>query len=157
MKLSLLRPAAIGAAVLAASTTLIPIRAQDSPRTEPKSTPGEGLRKFLEGFGSTLDDDQRQQLDRHLEDFQKSLKDTPGQARESKGEDRDEDATPKRRGRIEAVPDENQPPPRAQRQNRRQPANPNDQMRKQLEQMLPGADLDQFLSLIHISEPTRPY
>lgn len=144
MKLSLLRPAAFGAAVLAASSTLIPIRAQDSPRTEPKSAPGEGLRKFLEGFGSTLDDDQRQQLNRALEDFQKSLKDTPGQARDSKAEDRDEDNTPKRRGRIEAVPDERQSPPRAQRPNRRPPADPSDQMRQQLEQMLPGADLDQF-------------
>lgn len=134
-----LRPALLGAAVLAAGAALTPTLAQDSSRAEPNTTPREGLRRFLEGYGSTLDNDQRQQLNRALEEFQKSLKDNPGQSPHA-GE------TPKKRGRIQATPEDNAPP-RIQRQNRRpqaQPANPTEQMRQQMEQMFPGLDLEQF-------------
>ena len=152
MKRSIFHPSLIGAAAVAISAALAPAHGQNSSRANPNATPGDSLRKLLEGFGSSLDDDQRQQLDRALEDFQKSLKDNPGQPREFKWEWRSDGSAPKqseesprRRGRIEPVPDQNQQAPRAQRPNRRPSEAPDQQLRQQMEEMFPGLDLERFL------------
>jgi|GEM_PF-2523821 len=133
MKIPFFSPILLGAAVLAAGTSVATIQAQDKG-----PGPGEGLRRFLEGFGSTLDDTQRQQLNRALEDFQQGLKDQPGQGSDSQSDNA------KKRGRIEVAPDQSQSSPRAPRTNRRPTADPSAQMRQQMEQMFPGLDLERF-------------
>lgn len=151
MKRSLFHHSLLGAAV-AVSAALAPTLAQEPSRPNEGGTPGESLRKLFEGFGSSLDDDQRQQLDRALEDFQKSLQDDPRQPREFKWERRSDGSaakqdqeSPRRRGRIEAVPDDNrQAAPRAPRPERRQPEAPDEQLRQQMEEMFPGLDLERF-------------
>jgi S1-C subfamily serine protease len=146
MKASFFRPTLFGAAALALSTAMVPLVAQDQ-----NPGAGEGLRRFLEGFGSTLDDTQRQQLNRALEDFQKGLKNEPGQPREFKWEWRNDGSTPgqnndspKKRGRVEVAPEQNPSSPRSPRSNRREAADPSAQLRQQMEQMLPGMDLEKF-------------
>jgi serine protease Do len=148
MKLSTSPITRLGAATLTVGAALFAAHAQDSPR---ENQPGEGLRRFLEGFGSTLDADQRKQLDRALEDFQKSLKDnnepSPELQRNRRSEDRTPQPngeTPRRRGRVEPVPGDTQDSPRSQRPNRRAPADPSEQMRQQMEQLFPGLDLERL-------------
>ncbi|MFN0125370.1 MAG: S1C family serine protease [Verrucomicrobiales bacterium] len=142
MKLLISPVRALGAGAIGLSLAFTPIVAQNSPRSNQNSNPGEGLRRLLEGFGSSLDNDQRDQLNQALEEFQKSLEENPEQPRSS------ENDSSRRRGRVEAAPDSNEPrqpnrrsQPPAQRP---QPADPSEQMRRQMEQMLPGLDLERF-------------
>ncbi len=151
----------LGAAALGLGLALTPVLAQDTPRSNNRNAPSEGLRRLLDGFGSGLDDAQREQLNRALEDFQKSLDQDPGQPRRFQWEwrsdgqtPRSENESPRRRGRVESTPAEPDQPrqqnPRGQQQQqqrpeRRQAADPADQMRRQMEQMFPGLDLERFL------------
>jgi len=152
MTLTFPRPLALGAAALALGLALGPATAQNSPRTDRNAAPGEGLRRFLEGFGSTLDPDQRQQLNRALEDFQKSLGDNSQDPRSSRDDARNnnqsspsQEEAPRRRGRVEAAPDAPPATPRpAPRSDRRGPANPADQALPDLQRMFPGLDLDRL-------------
>ena len=133
MNPSLFRPSLLGAALLAVSTTLTPLAAETAPRPIQNQGGSEGLRRFLEGFGSTLDNDQRQQFNRALEDFQKSMN--------------NEAEPPRKRGRVEAVPDDNSSAPRNQRPSRPsrpQASDPAEEMRQQMEQLFPGLDLEQL-------------
>lgn len=132
----------LGGAALAVGAPLFLARAEE---------PKEGglqqqFRRFLEGLGSTLDDKQKQQLDKALEDFQKGQGEAkPGERREFRWDSREqnsrpgENSQPRRRGRVEAVPNENE---NRQNQGRRAPQ-PN-QLRQQMERQFPGLDLEQF-------------
>jgi S1-C subfamily serine protease len=143
--------ARFGAVSLVLAASLASMHAQDTPRTERKSGPGEGLRRFLEGFGSSLDDDKREQLNRALEDFSKGLEEGRDQSGDSQRgrqsdlqEPRGNNESDRRRGRVERVPQEKPSTPRAQRQNQRPPGGAADQLRQQMEQMFPGVDPERF-------------
>ena len=143
MKHTFFRPSLIGAAGIALAA-LVPAHAQNN-------APGESLRRLFEGFGSSLDKEQQKQLDQALDQFQKSLQDNPGQPREFKWEWRSDgtpskDESPRRRGRIEPVPEENRQAQRPSRPNRQGGAAeaPDQQLRQQMEEMFPGLDLERF-------------
>jgi len=143
MKTTFFRTTLIGAAGMAVAAALAPAHAQNA-------TPGDTLRRLFEGFGSAMDKDQKEQLDRALDQFQKSLEGNPGTPREFKWEWRSDGSSapaseeaPRRRGRIEPVPEENRRAQRAQRPSR--PSAPSDQqLRQQMEEMFPGLDLERF-------------
>ena len=149
MNKSFLNPMMLAAAAI--TITQVPGLAEPKAKVQIQNAgPTDNLRKFFEGLGSNLDDDQRKQLDKALQDFQKSLQDNPDQAgeprrnnRSGQQEDGNQDS-PKRRGRVEALPEDEAPSPRSQRPNRRPQAQPAEPMRQQLEDLFPGGDLDQF-------------
>lgn len=152
MKKSFLHPVMLAAAAL--TLTQAPGLAAPKTRVQIQNAgPSDSLRKFLEGLGSNLDDDQRQELDKALQEFQKSLQEKPDESRDSQRRNRagrqpaQENQTPEapnRRGRVETVPDDESPSPRSQRPNRRPSGDPTDPLRQQMEDLFPGQDLDQF-------------
>jgi serine protease Do len=138
-----------GAAV--AATPFVLVRADLSKPAEKPEAGGieNQLRRFLEGLGSTLNEEQRKDLDKALDEFQEELKENPepGKPRQFKWEFRNDGSepsqggtTPKKRGKVELAPDRSrsQNPDQAQ-------TDPLEQMREQMRRSFPGMDLDDFL------------
>ncbi len=132
-----------------------PATAQAAPPV-PVQDGGNGLlKKFLEGLGSTLSEDQKKELDQALEKFQKQAEDESGQPRrfEWRSEGRSDDDNNNNRRSAPRARSQNQDNPRGESQPRRRgrversEADPFQQLREQLQRGLPeGLGLEQFFN-----------
>lgn len=103
---------------------------------------GQSLRKFFEGFGGNLSEEEKRELDRALDDVQEELRrsSSEGSAEEESSPGDDPPRAQRERG---SRPPEDRPRPRL-RLRPNEPEDPSADLREQLRRHFHGMDLDQF-------------